>query len=87
MRLSSWLPAGSSPQVFLGLHDARDKRRATNRSVEKVMLHPEFQPRNYNNDIALVKLSEGVELNQVIRPVCLPPPQSKVSGKKATAAC
>ncbi|XP_029922409.1 mannan-binding lectin serine protease 1 [Myripristis murdjan] len=66
-------------KVFLGLHDARDKRRATNRSVEKVLLHPEFQPRNYNNDIALVKLSEGVELNQVIRPVCLPPPQSKDS--------
>ncbi|XP_078138537.1 mannan-binding lectin serine protease 1 [Centroberyx gerrardi] len=64
-------------KVYLGLHDARDKRLATNRSVEKIFLHPEFQPHNYNNDIALVKLREGVELNKVIRPVCLPPPQSK----------
>ncbi|XP_071395479.1 mannan-binding lectin serine protease 1, partial [Centroberyx affinis] len=64
-------------KVYLGLHDARDKRLATNRSVEKIFLHPEFQPHNYNNDIALVKLREGVELNKLIRPVCLPPPQSK----------
>ncbi|KAM3875478.1 mannan-binding lectin serine protease 1 [Diretmus argenteus] len=64
-------------KVYLGLHDARDKRLATNRSVDQVFLHPDFQPHNYNNDIALVKLSEGVELNEVIRPVCLPPPQSE----------
>ncbi|CAK6979956.1 mannan-binding lectin serine protease 1 isoform X2 [Scomber scombrus] len=61
-------------KVFLGLHDARDKRRATNRSVLEIVLHPDFQPDNYNNDIALVKLREKVELNEIIRPVCLPTP-------------
>lgn len=65
-------------QVFLGLHNARDKRLATNRSVEEILLHPSFQPENYNNDIALVKLREEAELNKVIHPICLPPPQSKV---------
>uniref|UniRef100_A0AAZ1XVK6 Peptidase S1 domain-containing protein n=1 Tax=Oreochromis aureus TaxID=47969 RepID=A0AAZ1XVK6_OREAU len=65
------------PVVFLGLHDARDKRRATNRSVDRIFLHPDFQPNNYNNDIALLRLSERVEFNQLIRPVCLPPPHTQ----------
>ncbi|KAM9852916.1 mannan-binding lectin serine protease 1 [Aulostomus maculatus] len=61
-------------KVFLGLHSARDKRLATNRSVEQIFLHPDFRPNNYNNDIALVRLRDRVELSEVIRPVCLPPP-------------
>lgn len=65
-------------QVFLGLHDARDKRLATNRSVVEIFLHPDFQPNNYNNDIALLKLRDRVDFNHVIRPVCLPPPHNKV---------
>ncbi|XP_036942120.1 mannan-binding lectin serine protease 1 isoform X1 [Acanthopagrus latus] len=64
-------------KVFLGLHDAGDKRVATNRSVEQIFLHPDFQPDNYNNDIALLRLTERVEFTQLIQPVCLPPPHSK----------
>ncbi|XP_037329882.2 mannan-binding lectin serine protease 1 isoform X1 [Pungitius pungitius] len=62
-------------QVYLGLHDNTDKRLATNRTVEKIFLHPNFQPHNYNNDIALLRLEEQVEFTEVIRPVCLPPPK------------
>ncbi|XP_070685856.1 mannan-binding lectin serine protease 1 [Pempheris klunzingeri] len=61
-------------KVFLGLHDAGDRRSATNRSVDLVVLHPDFQPDNYDNDVALLRLTEGVEFNQLVRPVCLPPP-------------
>uniref|UniRef100_A0AAQ5YIZ7 Mannan-binding lectin serine peptidase 1 n=1 Tax=Amphiprion ocellaris TaxID=80972 RepID=A0AAQ5YIZ7_AMPOC len=61
-------------KVFLGLHNSRDKRLATNRSVDQIFLHPDFQPNNYNNDIALLRLSDQVDFNQVVRPVCLPPP-------------
>lgn len=67
-----------SLQVFLGLHDTRDKRLATSRSVEKIYLHPDFQPNNYNNDIALLRLKERVEFNEVVRPVCVPLHHSKV---------
>lgn len=49
-----------------------------NRSVEEIFLHPDFQPNNYNNDIALLKLTERVEFNELIHPVCLPPPHVKV---------
>lgn len=73
----TWLSLFVS-QVFLGLHDARDKRLATNRSVLEIILHPDFQPNNYNNDIAMVKLRDSVELNEVIRPVCLPTPHRQV---------
>ncbi|KAM8903623.1 mannan-binding lectin serine protease 1 [Spinachia spinachia] len=62
-------------QVYLGLHDNTDKRLATNRTVEKIFLHPNFQPDNYNNDIALLRLEEQVEFTEFIRPVCLPPPK------------
>ncbi|XP_068601458.1 mannan-binding lectin serine protease 1 [Brachionichthys hirsutus] len=61
-------------KVFLGLHDAGDKGVATNRSVERIVLHPHFQPDNYDNDIALLKLAERLEFDDLIRPVCLPPP-------------
>lgn len=64
--------------MFLGLHDAGDKRSATNRTVERIILHPNFQPDNYNNDIALLRLSQQVELNELVRPVCLPPLQHQV---------
>lgn len=65
-------------QVYLGLHDNTDKRLATNRTVEKIFLHPNFQPDNYNNDIALLRLEEQVGFTEFIRPVCLPPPKRQV---------
>ncbi|KAM6892529.1 mannan-binding lectin serine protease 1, partial [Xenentodon cancila] len=61
-------------KVFLGLHSIRKKHESTSRSVDQVILHPDFQPNNYNNDIALMRLTERVDFSWVIRPVCLPPP-------------
>uniref|UniRef100_A0A8C1NZE3 Mannan-binding lectin serine peptidase 1 n=1 Tax=Cyprinus carpio TaxID=7962 RepID=A0A8C1NZE3_CYPCA len=61
-------------RVHLGLTDVRDKHLATNRSVAKIILHPHFDPQNYNNDIALVKLSQEVVLSALIQPICLPRP-------------
>lgn len=48
------------------------------RSVDRIVLHPDFQPHNYNNDIALLRLSRRAELNPLVRPVCLPPPDQQV---------
>ncbi|XP_058489035.1 mannan-binding lectin serine protease 1 isoform X2 [Solea solea] len=64
-------------KVYFGLHDTRDKHQAVSRSVDEVILHPDFQPNNYNNDIALLRLSKRVEFNNVTRPVCLPSPDNK----------
>lgn len=70
-------------QVFLGLHDAGDKRWATNRSVAQIVLHPDFQPDSYDSDIALVRLSQKVELTELVQPVCLPRLQRRVSAAAA----
>ncbi|XP_066504518.1 mannan-binding lectin serine protease 1 isoform X2 [Hoplias malabaricus] len=60
--------------VTLGITDIREKQLSINRSVERLVLHPQFNPQNYDNDIALVRLSQDVALNELVRPVCLPPP-------------
>ncbi|KAI1893804.1 hypothetical protein AGOR_G00127430 [Albula goreensis] len=66
-------------RVYLGLHDVNSKHLAVNRTVENVILHPGFDPRNYNNDIALVKLSQSVPLTRLVMPVCLPLPSQDSS--------
>ena len=38
-----------------------------------IISHPEFDPENLTNDIALIKLPQPVELNNLkISPICLP---------------
>ncbi|KAG7254988.1 hypothetical protein CRUP_034842, partial [Coryphaenoides rupestris] len=63
--------------VYLGLHDVRDKQRSTRRSVDQVLLHPDFQPLNYDNDIALLRLDQPVRFTGLIRPICLPKPRGQ----------
>ncbi|XP_078785950.1 mannan-binding lectin serine protease 1 isoform X3 [Oryzias latipes] len=60
-------------KVFLGLHRIRDKHLSTGRLVNRILLHPHFEPSNYNNDIALLRLGGRVEFSSNVRPVCLPP--------------
>ncbi|XP_061828448.1 mannan-binding lectin serine protease 1 [Nerophis lumbriciformis] len=62
-------------KVFVGLVDKRDQHSAPGHSVDEVVLHPDFRPSDYSDDIAMVRLSTRVELNAAARPVCLPPPQ------------
>ena len=47
--------------------------------MDQVLLHPDFQPLNYNNDIALLRLDRPVRFTGLIRPVCLPKPHGQVS--------
>uniref|UniRef100_A0A670ZN55 Peptidase S1 domain-containing protein n=1 Tax=Pseudonaja textilis TaxID=8673 RepID=A0A670ZN55_PSETE len=58
--------------VYLGLHDVRNKIDAVNRTVEEIILHESFDIQNYNHDIALVKLKEKVTMGPYIMPVCVP---------------
>uniref|UniRef100_A0A8B9MHG5 Mannan-binding lectin serine protease 1 n=1 Tax=Accipiter nisus TaxID=211598 RepID=A0A8B9MHG5_9AVES len=66
--------------VYLALHDVRNKMEAVNRTVEKIILHEEFDIQNYNHDIALVKLKEKVTMGNYVMPVCLPQFEHELEG-------
>ncbi|XP_040205527.1 mannan-binding lectin serine protease 1 isoform X1 [Rana temporaria] len=66
--------------VYLGLHDVRNKTDAVSRTIDKIILHEDFDPKIYNHDIALVKLKEKVTMNQYILPVCLPELDHELQG-------
>ncbi|XP_017049228.1 prostasin [Drosophila ficusphila] len=55
--------------VYLGAYDQRNPTSQI--PVSKVTEHPEFNPRDYNNDIALLQLSISVDYSVSIQPVCI----------------
>lgn len=42
------------------------------RRAVSIHKHPQFIARQYDNDIALIHLSEGLNFNKWVKPVCLP---------------
>ncbi|XP_032586210.1 trypsin-1 [Drosophila mojavensis] len=51
------------------------------RKVAEVITHPKYNARNYDNDIAIIKLDEHVEFNEVLHPVCMPTPGRSFRGE------
>ncbi|KAJ8676187.1 hypothetical protein QAD02_011973 [Eretmocerus hayati] len=53
--------------------------------VQKVYIHPSFNPRSFSNynDIALLQLRKPVQFNDYVRPICLP--KNREIGPWATA--
>lgn len=50
--------------------------------VEKVIKHPRYSQTNFDNDIALVKLTKPVNFTGgVLKPVCMPTPGEWYTGK------
>lgn len=60
-----------------GTVDARDQN-LVRMETEKIIVHPGYKSPNFNNDIALVKMSSRVPLGENLRPVCLP--ETKTNG-------
>uniref|UniRef100_H2YNG0 Complement subcomponent C1r n=1 Tax=Ciona savignyi TaxID=51511 RepID=H2YNG0_CIOSA len=64
--------------VWLGVHDRREDHNITiqtsarNVSILELYRHPLYNPNTFNYDVAILKLSEHVIMNDVIRPICLP---------------
>ncbi|XP_041920123.1 mannan-binding lectin serine protease 1 isoform X1 [Alosa sapidissima] len=64
-----------SVRVHLGLADLRRPPVASaGHAVQRLLLHPRFDPRNYNHDIALLRLAQPAHYTPLVRPVCLPLP-------------
>jgi len=72
--------------VVLGEHDYSISGEETItkrvREVSEIIKHPNYSASTRNNDIALIKLSEPVDLN-VYTPACLPKDGENFDGKNA----
>ena len=42
--------------------------------IEKIVLHPKFNPFTFENDIAVITLKDEIRPSQDLFPICLPPP-------------
>ncbi|XP_071819905.1 uncharacterized protein [Apostichopus japonicus] len=59
--------------VVLGeVHLTSEARTRVRRPVERIMVHPGYNPIIIDNDVALLKLAEPVKFDYYVRPVCLP---------------
>ncbi|XP_050677519.1 brachyurin-like [Leptidea sinapis] len=61
-------------QVILGAHSLYDRYEHGRRIVHasEVHIHPDFQPDNFTNDLALLKLTNTIQLTDTIMTVRLP---------------
>lgn len=70
--------------VRLMAHNLSDRStRALNRSADKVLVHPKYSTRNYDNDIGLVRLDKPLDMSDVFRPVCMAMLDKTYDGEEA----
>ena len=51
--------------------------------IEQVNVHPDYNFRNFDNDIAILTLNESVAFSESIAPICLP--SLDIAGSKTVA--
>ena len=72
----------ASLEIRLGehiLHELNETSLTINILASLIVNHPGYDSNKHFNDIALVKLSQSVDLN-IYTPVCLPTPTQDFSG-------
>ena len=63
-----------SIHVLLGGHDLENvkEEELELRAVVRMVKHPKFEPKTFNNDIAILQFDEPIPFSRLIGPVCLP---------------
>jgi len=76
---------GSDYTIRAGEHDTRQSEGSEQNVVVKTVIpHPDYNPQTFDNDIALLELSQPVLFNNWVKPACLP--TQDIEGK-ANQAC
>lgn len=69
--------------VVLGVTDSdHPSSHAVTKAVRRVIRHPQFNQRSYENDIAILELDTPVQFQPHIVPICLPDIKENFVGKK-----
>ena len=55
-------------------HKVRAALESQKISVKETIIHPMFNPRNLDNDVAILKLKSSLTFNENVQPACLPQP-------------
>ncbi|CAF0753036.1 unnamed protein product [Brachionus calyciflorus] len=72
--------------IRLGIHyRSNPESYSVEKKISGIIVHPKYNPTNYHNDIALIKLSSHVEFSDQIIPVCLPDQNLDFTNKKSWA--
>ena len=59
--------------LILGEHDLKTTSgNEQNIPIADIIFHPAYNPSNYENDLALIKLSRKARLNDMVKTACLP---------------
>ncbi|CAG9834711.1 unnamed protein product [Diabrotica balteata] len=81
------------PRGRAGVTDKADLSKAQIRTIESVLIHPEYKPPIKYNDIALIKIKEDFIFNTFVSPICLhtseenPDVKGIHSGSLCTTVC
>ncbi|XP_058017713.1 ovochymase-2 [Ahaetulla prasina] len=66
-------------RVVVGTHDIKEQDQSSQkRLVKQYIAHPDFNTSTLDSDIALVELTEPLEFNHYVHPVCLPEQEEKI---------
>uniref|UniRef100_A0A3B3HX21 Peptidase S1 domain-containing protein n=1 Tax=Oryzias latipes TaxID=8090 RepID=A0A3B3HX21_ORYLA len=67
-------PSASGVNVVLGLQSLQGSNpNRVSQTIATLIIHPNYNSKTEDNDIALLQLSSPVNFNNYITPVCLPP--------------
>ncbi|KAM4637039.1 complement C1r subcomponent-like [Discoglossus pictus] len=65
-------------QRYIYMGNVEKKSNLEHHAVEEIHVHPDYNNRTYNNDIALIRLRDPVIMNQNVSPICLPGPDNNI---------
>ncbi|XP_068847211.1 granzyme B-like isoform X2 [Capricornis sumatraensis] len=70
---------GSSIKVTLGAHNIKQQERTQQViGVRRAICHPEYNPKNFSNDIMLLKLERKAKKTSAVKPLSLPRAKTRV---------